>query len=178
MRLPLPCVALASAALLAGCASTSKPAADDIPATLAPTGGEHVQAVLHARGVQIYECRAKKDQPGAAEWAFVAPEAELLDDGGRLVGRHYAGPHWESNDGSKLLGKAVAKADAPGAGDIPWLLLATQSVGGAGAFSNASYVQRVHTAGGVAPAAEGCTAASLGRVERVGYRADYRLLGR
>lgn len=177
MRLAL---ALSAAALLAACATPAQPPAsdDDIPAALRPGGGERLQAVLLAKGVQVYECRIKKDQPGAAEWVFVAPEAELFDAAGRKVGRHYAGPHWESGDGSKLLGKVAAKADAPEAGDIPWLLLATQSVGGAGAFSRVSAIQRVHTVGGVAPPAAGCTAAQAGRSERVGYQADYRLLAR
>jgi hypothetical protein len=171
--------ALSAAVLLAACAGAPRQApADDVPAALRPAGGGHVQAVLLGKGVQVYECRLKKDQAGAAEWVFVAPEAELFDGAGQKVGRHYAGPHWESADGSKVLGKVAAQADAPGAGDIPWLLLAAQSVGPAGAFSDASFIQRVHTAGGLAPDAGLCTPAAAGHVERVPYEADYRLLAR
>jgi len=61
------------------------------------------------------------------------------------------------------------RADAPAAGNIPWLLLGTKSVGGEGAFSKVSSVQRVATVGGVAP---GGTCAQ-GAQARVDYTADY-----
>jgi hypothetical protein len=32
----------------------------------------------------------------------VAPEADLFDARGNRIGRHYAGPHWRSTDGSKI----------------------------------------------------------------------------
>jgi hypothetical protein len=156
-------------ALLAGCTWTSR---IDVPDNLKPAAGEALQSVLAARGVQIYECRAKKDTPSATEWAFVAPEAQLFD-GAKLVGKHYAGPHWEANDGSKIVGAVKARADAPQAGAIPWLLLTTKSDGPAGTFSKVSSVQRVSTVGGIAPA-EGCNSAAIGKVVRVPYTADYR----
>src|SRR5207245_8699331 len=95
-----------------------------------------------ARGVQIYECRVKKDSPQATEWAFVAPEAELWDAQGKRVGKHYAGPHWEHVDGSKVFGTVKARADAPMAGAIPWLLLKTKSVGPDGAYAKVTSIQR------------------------------------
>ena len=112
---------------------------------------------------------------GAVEWAFVAPDAELFDAQGARAGKHYAGPHWEARDGSKLVGAVAARADAPQAGAIPWLLLTTKSVGPAGAFSRTTYIQRVNTAGGMAPAT-GCSADAIGKTVRVAYSADYRLL--
>ena len=129
-------------------------------------------SVVAARGVQIYECRAKKDDPAASEWAFVAPEAELLDGTGKVIGKHYAGPHWEAADGSKIVGAVKSRADAPQAGAIPWLLLTTKSVGSNGAFSKVTSIQRVSTVGGVAPA-ESCSNALLGKTARVAYAADY-----
>ena len=159
--------------LLAACAAPAPRV--DVPDNLKPPAGETLQSVLAAKGVQIYECRAKKDQPTGTEWVFVAPEAELFDAGGKLVGKHYAGPHWEAADGSKIVGSVKARADAPQAGAIPWLLLATKSVGPAGSFSKVTSIQRVSTVNGVAPASDGCTPATLGKVARVGYSADYRL---
>jgi len=167
-------LALCLPALLAACAAAPTPPAVEIPAALQPANTTLV-TVLAARGVQIYECRAKKDAPGANEWAFVAPEAELFDSSGKRVGKHYAGPHWESVDGSKIVGAVTARADAPQPGAIPWLLLTTKSVGGDGAFGKATFVQRVNTIGGVAPT-QGCDSASLGKTMRVPYTADYRLL--
>ena len=165
-------LALALPALVAACASSPATTSVAVPETLRPAAGEAPVAVLAAKGVQIYECRAKKDQPAAVEWAFVAPEAELFDRQGKLVGKHYAGPHWESNDGSKIVGSVKARADAPQAGAIPWLLLATTSAGPGGAFSKTTSIQRVATVGGVAPS-DGCTTATIGKTARVGYTADY-----
>ncbi|MEA3193779.1 MAG: hypothetical protein QOD26_2112 [Betaproteobacteria bacterium] len=145
--------------LAAGCASTVQ-----VPDNLKPMAGESLKRIVPARGVQIYECRDGK-------WAFVAPEADLFDTRGNLIGKHYAGPHWESTgDGSKIVGSVKTRADAPQAGAIPWLLLSTKSVGGNGYFSDVTSIQRVSTVGGIAPAG-GC--AETGKQVRVPYSADY-----
>jgi hypothetical protein len=167
-------LALSLPVVLAACATP--PSAPAVPDNLKPPAGEAVMSVVAARGVQIYECRVKKDDPAAAEWAFVAPEAELSDAQGKPVGKHYAGPHWEAADGSKIVGSVKARADAPQAGAIPWLLLATRSVGGDGTFSRVTSIQRVRTVGGVAPA-DSCTSALLGKTARVAYAADYVMYG-
>ncbi len=159
--------------VLAACAS-QPPASVDAPDALKPGPTQALLATVAARGVQIYECRASKDNPQAAAWVFVAPEANLYDAQGRLVGKHYAGPHWESNDGSKIVGSVKAKADAPQAGAIPWLLLATSSDGPSGEFAKVTSVQRLNTVGGAAPA-NGCTTATVGQGVRVPYSADYAL---
>jgi hypothetical protein len=39
-----------------------------------------------------------------------APDADLFDEGGRRIGRHFAGPTWEaSDDGSKVIGTPIEK---------------------------------------------------------------------
>ena len=135
-----------------------------IPANLRPSANESLKRVIHAKGAQIYECRDQK-------WVFVAPEAELYDERGNLVGRHYAGPSWEATgDGSKVVGTVKSRADAPEAHAIPWLLLSTKSVGGNGYFSDVTSIQRVATHGGAAPGS-GCPHDGL--VARVSYTADY-----
>ena len=169
------CFVLCAAALLAACAVRP---AQPVPTSLQPPDAPSVLNTLAAKGVQIYECRPKKDQPDTAEWAFVAPEAELFDGQGRRVGKHYAGPSWEADDGSKLVGSVKAKADAANPDSIPWLLLSVRSVGAEGAFSKATYIQRINTLGGQPPSPAACTPARLGKIERIGYTADYRLLGR
>jgi hypothetical protein len=158
---------------IAACAG-APPASVDAPAALKPDAAQTLLTTVAARGVQIYECRAGKDNPQAAQWVFVAPEASLYDAQGRLVGKHYAGPHWESQDGSKVVGSVKAKADAPLAGAIPWLLLDTHSDGPAGDFAKVTSVQRLNTVGGVAPA-KGCSADTIGQSARVPYSADYVL---
>ena len=156
---------------LAACAS--QPTGVAVPSNLVPTGERAVER-FGARGVQIYECRNKVGGTGT-EWVFVAPEADLFDTQGAPAGKHYAGPHWEAADGSRIVGTVKARADAPLAGAIPWLLLSARSVGGPGRLSKITSVQRVNPAGGAAPAT-GCDAATLGRTERVPYTADYILL--
>ena len=123
--------------------------------------------------MQIYECRASKDRAGEYDWAFIAPEAELFDaNGTKKIGHHYAGPRWESADGSKIVGTVKQRADAPNAGAIPWLLLAAKSEGPEGTFSKVTSVQRLHTVGGDAPKG-GCFEAEAGMRLRIGYTADY-----
>jgi hypothetical protein len=159
--------------LVAGCASMQPPTAMvAVPDKLKPGANESLTMIVPAKGVQIYECRARKDQGGEYEWAFVAPEADLFAARGNRTGRHYAGPHWEATDGSKILGTVKERADTRAAEAIPWLLLAAKSVGPEGAFSKVTSIQRVNTVGGIAPRA-GCSQASTGALARVNYTADY-----
>ena len=144
--------------LACGCASTVA-----VPESLKPAANESLALIVPAKGVQVYECRE-------AKWVFVAPMAELFDRAGKKIGSHYAGPHWEAADGSKIVGAVKARADAPTAGNIPWLLLGTKSVGKEGAFSKVTSIQRVATVGGVAPAG---ACAQAGAQARVDYTADY-----
>jgi hypothetical protein len=163
---------MCSIALLvtAACAAAAL-SSTGVPAALAPAlfaSQDH----LSARGVQIYECRAPVDAYSAAQWTLIAPEADLFDSAGLRVGRHFAGPHWEADDGSRIVGSVKARVDAPDSGAIAWLLLDTKSVGADGRFSGVTQVQRVRTSGGVAPSA-GCSTASAGNVVRVPYSAEY-----
>jgi hypothetical protein len=157
---------------LVACAAGPAPTGS-VPTALDPGRSVRALTTVSATGVQVYECRAAAGTATPA-WTFVAPEAELFDERGRPIGRHGAGPYWQGLDGSRVVGSVRARADAPVPGAIPWLLLATHSTGSAGVLSPVSFIQRLHTEGGVAPAG-GCDAASIGRQTRVGYRADYRL---
>lgn len=159
-------------AVIAGCAGTSPRTSLQVPDALKTGADESLAIILAARGVQVYECRAKKNQSGEYEWAFVAPEADLFDTYGTRVGKHYAGPRWESNDGSKIVGTVKANSPAPAAASIPWLLLSAKSDGPEGTFSRFSSVQRMSTVGGVAPTT-GCSQATAGTPARVSYTADY-----
>src|SRR5882762_335238 len=132
-----------SALLLAvghGFAADSPPsgpatALPDVPATLRPPAGQAVYLEALATGVQIYECVSKPDEPSTYEWAFRAPEAALVDRSGRSLGKHYAGPTWESLDGSTVVGDVKARDPGPSQSAIPWLLLASKSTTGTGVFS-------------------------------------------
>jgi hypothetical protein len=140
-----------------------------VPESIRPAN-ERLTLTAAATGVQIYECRSAK--AGGFQWTFVAPEATLFDQRGRVIGAHGAGPFWEATDGSRVVGQVKARADAPAAAAIPWLLLNTKSTAVAGSFSAVTSIQRINTAGGLAPTG-GCDAAAAGTTARVPYSADY-----
>jgi len=144
----------------------------EVPENLKPSMAEKLSLEAQARGVQIYECKAAPGDPARLEWVFKAPEAELFDSAGKKIGKHYAGPTWESVDGSKVAGavKAQDKGSDPGA--IAWLLLTAKATSGNGVFSKVTSIQRLKTAGGKAPDGD-CTQAEAGKELRVPYTATY-----
>jgi hypothetical protein len=142
----------------------------DVPAPVQPPAGQKAAMTWTGTGELTYECRAKADDASAFEWAFVGPEAKLMDAKSRAAtGKYYAGPTWEAADGSKITGKQVAVAPAS-AGNIPFQLVKTEP--GTGAMKDVTYIQRVNTKGGVAPA-EACNASMKGGKKTVPYSADY-----
>jgi hypothetical protein len=163
---------LLAAVLSGGCVTTPRILPPDVPAALRPPAAERPFLEARGSGVQIYECAAKPDQPTAYEWTFRAPEAALLDPSGHALGRHYAGPTWESTDGSSVVGDVRAREPGPAATAIPWLLLAAKSTTGSGVFSKTTSIQRVQTVGGIAPS-EPCNAGAAAKIVRVPYTATY-----
>jgi Protein of unknown function (DUF3455) len=143
-----------------------------VPAALAPPATEKIAFSLSGKGVQVYECRAKQDNAGQFEWAFKSTEAELFNDANAKVGKHYEGPTWEAEDGSKVKGEVKAKSDAPDATAIPWLLLEAKGAEGSGMFAKVKSIQQIDTMGGVAPTTI-CAQANSGTEEKVPYSATY-----
>src|SRR5438093_249712 len=160
------------AGILAGCAASNVGTNPLVPENLKVPAGQTLSLVSPATGVQIYECGAIKTEPARFEWVFRAPEADLFDVAGKKIGKHYAGPTWESNDGSKVVGDVKARDDGPDVSAIPWLLLSAKSTSGAGALGQTVSVQRVQTVGGNAPVG-GCSPAQAGKEARVPYSATY-----
>jgi hypothetical protein len=124
------------------------------PAALVPPDAQPVVSYT-ATGVQVYSC--EYDSAHRLGWVFKSPKATLFDDHGRVAIYHDAGPSWQAEDGSKIVGHVLAQAASATPGGIPQLLLAANSAGGQGQLSNIRYVQRLDTVGGAAPAAA-CTA--------------------
>jgi len=92
------------------------------------------------------------------------------------MAKHYAGPTWEADDGSKVIGEVVARSDSPKPDSIPWLLLRAKTTSGSGLFSGVLSIQRLDTVGGSAPA-KGCLQPQSGQELRVSYTANYLFYG-
>jgi hypothetical protein len=143
-----------------------------VPNNIKVPDGQTVLLKALGKGVQIYNCKASADDPSKFDWSFKAPEADLTNEDGRKIAKHYAGPTWEANDGSKVVGEKKADAPAPRPGAVPWLLLKAKTNEGTGTFAKVTYIQRVDTEGGVAPSA-GCDQAHVNTEARVDYTANY-----
>ena len=71
-----------------------------------------------------------------------------------MIATHGAGPHWTARDGSTVIGRRDAGVSG-GAGTIDWLRLAVVSATGGDdgdRLAHTTYIQRINTTGGVAPA--------------------------
>ena len=143
--------------------------AQTVPPQIQAPGNEQLLLQVHAKGDQVYTC---KGDAGSFSWTLKAPDAQLFDKDGKPFGKHFAGPSWESNDGSRVTGKAVANVASPDADSIPWLLVNIVGREGSGVLSRATTIQRINTKGGKAPAS-GCDAGHAGAEVRVAYSADY-----
>ena len=126
--------------------------------------GNKVAVHAYAVGVQVYRWNG-------TGWSFVGPEAVLYhaDGGNGEFGIHYAGPTWESVSGSKVVAAVVDRC-TPDPDAIPWLLLRASASDGPGIFDGVTYIQRVNTTGGLAPAEPGVV---VDEEVEVPYTAEY-----
>jgi Protein of unknown function (DUF3455) len=147
-------------------------AAADFQGVPLPENASIVLSVV-AEGVQIYESKVKAD--GVYEWTLKAPEAQLKNLSGEVLGKHFGGPAWSLNDGSQLIGNLppLETVISPDGRNIAWLLVAAKSRSEGGLLSTVDYVARIATSGGVAPevAPKGPSDTA-----RVAYRAVYLFL--
>ena len=143
-----------------------------LPASVQVPAGNKVAMETVGTGDITYECRARANMPGQYEWVFVGPDAKLWDRSGKQVGKYYGPPAtWENMDGSKVTATQVAVSPA-GDGNIPTQLVKANPAMGTGAMTGTTYIQRVVTKGGVAPAMA-CAQANMGAKQVVKYQADY-----
>jgi len=157
--------------LIAG-AAAAQIASPKVPENLKAPATDVVLLKALGKGKQIYVCSVKPGEPNQVAWVLDRPEADLLDEKGGVIGKHYKGPAWEAADGSKVTGQVLQRANAPNANAVPWLLLKTTSNEGSGTFARVTYIQRVDTEGGLAPAA-GCDKSHAGAEAPVDYQATY-----
>jgi hypothetical protein len=134
----------------------------EVPARLVVQAGNKVSFQGHGIGVQVYAW-------SGSAWVFQFPEAVLFDNDGNIVATHFAGPTWRSNSGSMVVGSKIDGVTVDPTA-IPWLILSAKSTDGSGILARTTFIQRVNTVGGLAPATAGTT---VGEVAEVGYEADY-----
>jgi len=182
-----------SALGLAVPAAAAGPAQPALPAVLIPDGATPYLRT-HAVGTQNYICLATGS--GLA-WRFIGPQATLfvtLFKFEQQLTTHFLSPNpdeagilratWQASfDSSRVWAQARQVVDDPaviGTGNIPWLLL--QRVGarpgpaGGSLLSQATWIQRVNTVGGVAPAAGCSQSTDTGAMALVPYSTDYVFL--
>jgi uncharacterized protein (TIGR03118 family) len=147
-------------ALAAGSGNDNR--APEVPADIAVPAGNKVHFHGFGVGVQIYTW-------SGTSWGAAVPEATLFHGDG-VVATHFAGPTWESNSGSKVVGAVVQPTVTVDSNAIPWLLLRAVKAEGPGIFADTTFIHRVNTTGGEAPSADGTF---VGQVARVPYTADY-----
>jgi hypothetical protein len=151
-------------------AAAAVPPPSGVAPAMRPSAGEEPAFMLSADGVHIYQCK-NVSADGRFGWVFTAPDATLYE-GSRSAASHQVPNLWESlSDRSSVTG-VVRSTQSAGGANLPWALIQAQSIGASGMFAGVTSIQRVNTAGGVAPAG-GCGPATDGAESRVGFRADY-----
>jgi hypothetical protein len=152
---------LCAAATLAAQAQTDN-RAPAVPPEIAVEAGNKVQFHALGIGVQIYTWNG-------VNWGTAVPEATLFH-GQAVVAIHFAGPTWQSDSGSTVVGALPPQHVTVDTNAIPWLLLKAENPEGPGIFADTTFIHRVNTVGGLAPSMNGTF---VGQVARVPYSADY-----
>ena len=146
--------------------------------------------VGHAIGTQNYVCLPSGS--GVA-WSLFTPQATLFRKQGQQLTTHFFSPNpdpedngtvraaWQhSLDSSTVWGRVTDSSTdsnfvAPGA--IPWLTAETAGVQegplGGGQMTEITFIQRLNTVGGSAPATDCSLATDVGKRAFVPYEADY-----
>ena len=160
-----------------------------VPTNIQVPAGNKLFLVGHAVGTQNYICLPAD---GGVKFTLFTPQATLFKEQKQIT-THYFSPNpfedgtvratWQhSKDTSTVWGKVAdgnSSSDpayvAPGA--VPWLLVtivgAQEGNKGGDKLEETTFIQRLNTAGGVAPAT-GCTALTdVGNKAFVPYTTDY-----
>lgn len=160
-----------------------------VPANIQVPVGNKLFLVGHAVGTQNYICLPAD---GGVKFTLFTPQATLFN-GDKQITTHYFSPNpaeggairatWQhSKDSSTVWGRVMdgnASSDpayvAPGA--IPWLLVtivgAQGGAQGSDKLEETTFIQRVNTAGGVAPATGCASSTDIGNRAFVPYTTDY-----
>ena len=162
--------------------------APEVPAKIQVPEGNRMFLQGHAFGTQNYICLPSSS---GFSWTLFGPQATLFNGEGRQIITHFLSANpaenglpratWQhARDTSSVWAQAIASSTDPAfvaPGAIPWLLL--QSVGlqegptGGDTLTRTTYIHRVNTAGGIAPATGCALSTDVGKRALVPYAADY-----
>ena len=173
-------------------ASASAQTVPAMPANLTVPDGHTLFLAARATGTQNYICQL---EPGGPAWRFLGPQATLFQGSGsellQQVTTHFlsadqtpepvARPTWQhSFDSSKVWARLRASSTDPAyvaAGAIPWLLLEAANTQpgptGGDVLAQTTFIQRLATSGGLAPASGCSKVRDAGTVALVPYETDY-----
>lgn len=168
-----------------------------VPDLLNVDEGNEVFLVGHGVGTQNYVCTTSATSASGFAFSLFTPEATLFNKEGKQLITHFFSPNgdptvkppeagtirvtWEdSRDSSRVWAMLLQQStEAPFVQKdaVAWLKLQTVGVDagttGRGRLTKVTFIQRLNTAGGLAPK-EGCsTFEDLGRKAFVPYSADY-----
>lgn len=142
----------------------------------------------HGVGTQNYVCLSSATSPTGFDWSLFTPEATLFNDDDRQITTHFFGPNpaengtiraaWQqSRDTSTVWAKLFHDPVTVTANAIPWLVLQTAGVqagpAGGDLLTETTFIQRVNTQGGLAPATGCSSGQNVGARAFVPYSADY-----
>lgn len=172
----------------------------DVPSDIQVQAGNKAFLEGHGVGTQNYIClpcpnpttpAAMCPDTSGFAWLLFTPEATLFNDHDKPVTTHFFSPNptedgtiratWQHSRDTSIVwgGRAISSSDsrfvAPDA--IPWLLLPMAGVQegptGGDTLTATTFIQRVNTSGGVAPATGCSLSTDIGKKAFVPYTADY-----
>jgi hypothetical protein len=133
---------------------------------------------VYGKGVQVYVCAPMAGDSSRFVWTLLEAKAALYSSNAYdlKVGEHFFNsehhPVWKTVGGDQVVGNKLRQMDAPVAGAVPWLLLQVIVAPDSGPLRGTTFVQRINTSGGKAPAG-GADGAHKGQRIEVEYTAEY-----
>lgn len=168
-----------------------------VPSDIQVEAGHEVFLLGRGVGTQNYVCQPA-NSIGRVAWTLFTPQATLFGGEGEQLTTHFFSPNpfepspnpfeagvvraaWQdSQDTSAVWGRVVQPSSDPdfvAPRSIPWLLIAAVGTQagptGSNRFSKTTFIQRLNTAGGVAPSTGCRVPTDIGRTAFVPYAADY-----
>jgi hypothetical protein len=153
-----------------------------VPANLEVPDGNIPYLMARAEGTQNYVCVPTSS---GHTWTFFGPQATLFGDGDQQVTTHFLSPNpdesgtpratWQHSGDTSTVWAVATDFSVVTPGAIPWLLLRVVGSEGLnnGTLTATTYIQRVNTAGGIAPVTGCKSAKDTGRKALVPYTTDY-----